>query len=262
MKFPILKHLASLKNSTLCGLVAALFLFSTPTLAADALTPAQKKAVEQTIEKYIMDNPELIVRAIRRMQQKEERAKEEQIMGFLGSNSDHIRNDPNSYVAGNPDGDVTLVEFFDYRCGYCKKFYPVMNELLKTEKNVRIVFKEFPILGPDSQVASQAAIAALIQDRKLYLPFHIALMEARGNLNKDRILEIAEEVGLDIDRLQGNMETRKVQEVVAKNYEIAQNLGITGTPGFVIGDTVIPGYVNLEQIRRLIDEARTGCKTC
>jgi protein-disulfide isomerase len=243
-------------------LIVLTLLSSAPATAADALSPAQKKAVEVIIKEYLIANPEVIVEAMQQMQEREKAAKENQVMGFLGQNSDSIRNDPNSYVAGNPNGDVTLVEFFDYRCGYCKKFYPVVEELLKTDKNLRIVFKEFPILGPDSQLASQAAIAALIQDRKLYMPFHNALMQARGNLDQARILDIAEEIGLDINRLKGNLQARKIKEVVAENYRVAQNLGITGTPGFIIGDTIIPGYVNAQQMRRLIAEARSGCKTC
>lgn len=244
------------------ALFTAVFVFSTSVHAEEALTPAQKKAVEATIENYILSHPEIIVQALQRMQERDKRDKENQVMGFLESKNDNIRNDPNSYVGGNPDGDVTLVEFFDYRCGYCKKFHPVMEELLKTDKNLRVVYKEFPILGPDSMLASQAAIAALLQDRKLYLPFHTALMEAKGSLTQARILDIAEETGLDIGRLKNNLQAAKIKEVVAGNYEIAQNLGITGTPGFVIGDTVIPGYVNADQMRRLIAEARSGCKTC
>lgn len=235
---------------------------SVPAFAADALTPAQKKEVESTIQNYLMTHPEVIMQALQSMQERDKKAKEDQVTGFLGNNAELIRNDPNSFVGGNPEGDVTLVEFFDYRCGYCKKFHPVLEELLKTDKNLRVVYKEFPILGPDSQLASQAAIAALIQDKALYLPFHTAMMEAKGNLSKQRILDIAEETGLDIARLAGNLQARKIKEVVAMNYRLAQNLGITGTPGFVIGDTVIPGYVDLQQMRRLIAEARTGCKTC
>jgi protein-disulfide isomerase len=244
------------------GLMALLVLFAAPVQAAEALTPAQEKAVEATIEKYLLAHPETIVKALQLMQERDKAQKEQKIIGYLGDNADMVRNDPNSFVAGNPNGDVTLVEFFDYRCGYCKKFHPVLAELLKTDKNLRVVYKEFPILGPDSQLASQAAIAALIQDPKLYLPFHNALMSARGNLNQQRILDIAEEIGLDIGRLKNNLQARKIKEVIAANYELAQNLNITGTPGFVIGDTVIPGYVDVTQMRSLIQEARTGCKTC
>jgi len=244
------------------ALVAATLLLTPPALAAEGLTPAQKKAVEATIEEYLLANPEVIVHALQRMQDRDKAAQENQVMGFLNKNADSVRNDANSYIGGNPDGDVTVVEFFDYRCGYCKKFHPVMEELLETDKNLRVVYKEFPILGPDSLLASQAAIAALLQDRKLYMPFHNALMEARGNLTRDRILDIAEESGLDIDRLKDNLEAGKVKDVIAENYRLGQNLGITGTPGFVVGDTIIPGYINIEQMRRLIAEARTGCKTC
>jgi protein-disulfide isomerase len=244
------------------GLLLTALLLTAPVRAEEALSPAQKKAVEATIENYLIAHPEIIVQSLQRMQQRDKQNKENQVMGFLGNNGDRIRNDPNSFVGGNPNGDVTLVEFFDYRCGYCKKFHPVLEELLKSDKNLRVVYKEFPILGPESQLASQAAIAAMIQDPKLYLPFHIAMMEARGSLTQARILDIAEEIGLDIGRLKGNMQANKIKEVVASNYELAQNLGITGTPGFIIGDKIIPGYVNAEQMRSLIAEARTGCKTC
>ena len=245
-------------------LLAGLLLFtSTPVVrAADTLTPAQKEAVEEVVKKYIEDHPEIIVEAFKAMQARQEAEEKAKTMAYLKSNGELLRNDPNSFVGGNPDGDVTLVEFFDYRCGYCKKFHPVMAELLATDPNIRVVYKEFPILGPQSDLASRAAIAALRTDRSKYLDFHNALMDARGNLDRQRVFDIAEEYGLDVVQIAEDMESPEVRQVVAQSYGLAKNLGIQGTPGFVVGDAIIPGYVNIQQMRKLIDEARTGCLTC
>lgn len=245
-------------------LLAAFLLFagSSTVRAGETLTPSQQKAVEETIKKYIEDHPEIIVEAFKAMQARQEAEEKAKTLAYLKNSGELLRNDPDSFVGGNPDGDVTLVEFFDYRCGYCKKFHPVMTELLATDPNIRVVYKEFPILGPQSDLASRAAIAALMSDRAKYLDFHNALMDARGNLDRRRIFDIAEENGIDPVQIAEDMESPEVRQVVARSYDLAKNLGIQGTPGFVVGDAIIPGYVNLEQMRKLIAEARSGCLTC
>jgi len=245
-------------------LLAAVLLFagSSAVLAADALTPSQRKAVEETIKKYIEDHPEIIVEAFKAMQARQEAEEKAKTLSYLKNSGELLRNDPDSFVGGNPDGDVTLVEFFDYRCSYCKKFHPVLAKLLATDPNIRVVYKEFPILGPQSDLASRAAIAALMSDRTKYLEFHNALMDARGNLDRRRIFDIAEENGIDPVQIAEDMESPEVKRVVARSYDLAKNLGIQGTPGFVVGDAIIPGYVNLNQMRKLVAEARSGCLTC
>jgi protein-disulfide isomerase len=242
--------------------LVALAIFSPPFAAAEPLSTEQKKAVEETVREYLLAHPELIVEALETMQARQKEAKERRQLDFLSRNNESIRFDANSFVTGNPKGDVTIVEFFDYRCGYCKKFHPVMTELLKTDKNIRVVLKEFPILGPDSNAAAQAAIAALRLAPERYLDFHNGLMEARGKLSKSRIQDIAAETGLDIKQMAAAMASPEIRKIVEANYGQAKNLGINGTPGFVVGDTIVPGFINLAQMRSLVAEARADCKTC
>jgi len=233
-----------------------------PARAAEGLSPSQTKAVEGIIKDYLMTHPEVIFEAVQAMKKRDTAAAEAQAMVELKSNSKALRHDPDSFVGGNPDGNVTVVEFFDYRCGYCKKVHPVVAKLLESDKNIRLVYKEFPILGPQSKLAAIAAIAALRSDPGKYLDFHNALMTARGDLTHQAVQDIAAEVGLDVKALTTAMRDPKIQPIVARNYQLAQVLGITGTPGFVIGDTIVPGYIDLNQMRELIEQARTECKTC
>jgi protein-disulfide isomerase len=159
-------------------------------------------------------------------------------------------------VAGNPDGAVTVVEFFDYRCPYCKAVARDMIETLEAEGDVRIVFKEFPILGPDSQTAAKAALAADRQGK--YLPFHQALMDHKGTLDRDAILDIAEELGLDLELLEVDMESPEVATVIARTLALAEALDIGGTPAFIIGDELVPGAVDMKTLKDLVAKARNG----
>lgn len=165
-------------------------------------------------------------------------------------------NEPSSPVGGNPDGDVTIVEFFDYRCGYCKKVLPSIVALLERDKKLRYVFKELPILSPESELAARAALAAWQQDKRKYLEFHTALMQAQGNLSERRILRLAGNAGLDAEKIAKNMKHPKVEEELKRNIALAEQLGIRGTPAFVIGDRLIPGAVDLSMLEKTVAEAR------
>jgi protein-disulfide isomerase len=158
-------------------------------------------------------------------------------------------------VGGNPDGDVTLVEFFDYRCTYCRRVVSSMQALLQEDRKLRIVFKELPVLGEDSVRAARAALAAERQGR--YTPFHFALMTSE-DLSPDAIRQLAAEVGLDPDRLEQDMNAPEIQAAIDANYRLAQELGIEGTPAFVIGDELIPGAVDKGRLEALIADARAG----
>ena len=165
-----------------------------------------------------------------------------------------LTQDPDSPVIGNPDGDVVVVEFFDYRCGYCKKVVNDLRQVVESDGNIRLVMKEFPILGPESQLAARAALASAKQGR--YEEFHFALMTARGQINEASIMAIAEDSGLDIDRLKQDMEGEEIDALLQKNFELAQSLGIRGTPAFVIGDELYPGALDLQSLKALITKAR------
>ena len=253
-----------------CGLASGLVtiplllivLGSTAAHAQSSFSDADQRAIEQLIHNYILNNPKIIVESVQRMGAREQTANQLKHRQVLVDLREALENDPGSHVAGNPNGDVTVVEFFDYRCTYCKRFLPNLSDLLRKDANVRVVFKEYPIMGPESVVASRAALAARRQNKDLYVPFHNALMESRGAFSEGRILDIASEVGLNADQLQRDMASADIESILSRNYTHAKALGIQGTPGFVIGDQVVPGYLNAEQLIVLIEKARRNCLTC
>ena len=157
-------------------------------------------------------------------------------------------------VTGNIDGDVTLVEFFDYNCGYCKRVFAYMNDIEKDDPNLRIVWKEFPILGPISRYAAQAAMAADRQGK--YMEFHRALMSGARLVSEEQVLKIADETGLDVERLQQDMQDPAITAYIDETIELAATLGINGTPGFILGDEVIAGAISEADMKRLIELAR------
>ena len=240
------------------GLVAALLLIvGAAGLRAehDAATPAQE-IIEETIHDYLLSHPDVMIEVFDVLRARQEAGQSEQTRQTVAARRDALFNDPAAPVAGNPDGDVTLVEFFDYRCTYCKRVLPTVLAALEEDPGLRIVYKEFPILGPDSVVAARVALAAHRQAPDRYLALHTALMASRGRLTETNALEIAREFGFDVARIAADMGSPEIDRIIARNNALAQELGINGTPGFVIGDQVIPGAIDLDTLRRLIAEAR------
>jgi protein-disulfide isomerase len=168
--------------------------------------------------------------------------------------TDELLRDPDSPISGNARGDVALVEFFDYNCPYCKRAAPEVARAQSNDPKLRIVYKEFPILGASSTFAAKAALAAHRQGK--YVEFHNALMDARGTLTEKAVLDTAGRLGLDLDRLKADMATSAVQAAIDRNLALARALNINGTPGFVIGEQIVPGAIDLARIERLIREAR------
>lgn len=218
------------------------------------LTPEQVQAMEKVIRDYLMRNPQVILDAVESLEQKRNDEAREAAKSTLAARRDDVLNDPDSPVAGNPQGDVSIVEFFDYRCPYCKQMEPSLAQLRKEDPKLRIVYKELPILGPDSVVAAHAALAARQQNK--YEPFHTAMMKARGTLDEATIMKIAGEAGLDTARLKADMRAPEIDQIIAKNLKLARDLSITGTPGFVIGNQLVPGAVDLPTLKTLVAEAR------
>ena len=208
---------------------------------------------------YLLANPQVLREVIDELSVQEKAAAEAEMRAQIATLEDELKNDPNSFVAGNPDGDITIVEFFDYRCGYCKRSFPDIMKVVTEDGNIRLVLKEFPILGEDSVLASRAAIASLAQDR--YMDFHTALMQTRGGLTKERILSIAKETGIDTDKLLSDMNSEKVRSIITANYAAARQLGVNGTPAFVIGTTFVPGAIKAEELANLVAEARQKAAT-
>ncbi len=221
-----------------------------------AFSDTQRAELQRMVHDYILENPEVVMEALTRLQARQEQADEQQQRQQVASSSAQLFRSTDSPVMGNPNGDVTLVEFFDYQCGYCKRVFESVVQLSNSDPNLRIVLKEFPILGPASVTAARAALAAREQGR--YVEYHNALMAYRGALNDDAIFALAGQVGLDVDRLRRDMDSPAVSREINANLELARTLGIRGTPAFVIGDRVIPGAVSLDVLRQLVAEQRPG----
>lgn len=241
-------------------LVMAVSAFSAQQSLADEANPAADLPVDQVeeiVRDYLMREPEIIYQALEELQRRQAEEQAEQQKQMLVSRRDEIENDPATPVAGNPDGDVALVEFFDYRCGFCRRVLSSMQALMDEDDNLKVVFKELPVLGEDSVRAARAALASRSQDESLYLDFHLALMSA-DDLSAAGIRSIAADIGLDPDLLEQDMESDEVSAAIDANYQLASALGIEGTPAFVIGDALVPGAVDKGRLTTLIEEARTA----
>jgi protein-disulfide isomerase len=240
----------------LCGLLATPAQAAGEGGAAAGLTPEQ---IERIVHDYLMREPEVVYQALQELQKRQEAAKAERQKQAVADHREQLLNGQGDPVAGNPDGDVTVVEFFDYQCTYCRRVMPSLQAQLSEDKKLRVVFKDFPILGEDSVTAARAALAARKQGR--YVPFHFALMSA-SDLSLDGIMAVARSVGLDTQRLAADMNAPEIEAQIQANYTLARTLGIEGTPAFVIGDELIPGALDKTRLAELIDEARTGCVSC
>lgn len=210
-----------------------------------------KSEVEKIIEDYLMNNPEVIIQSVNDYQNRD---RAEQQQKALSENNRKIFSDNMTPVGGNTNGDVTVVEFFDYNCGYCKSVHPNVEKLLETDKGVRFVYKEFPILGPTSELAAKWALAAHNQGK--YEAFHGELMQGKGRISEDLLVDVATRLGLDVEKLRADAETPAIQSHIAENRALAQQLTITGTPGFIIGDQILPGAVPFDTMVSTIAEQR------
>lgn len=220
----------------------------------------QIDTIEGIIRSYLRSHPEVVIDALRAYDEEQKRVAAETLRKRMAERRQELERSPNDFVGGNPEGDVSVVEFFDYRCPYCKRVMPGLEELRQSDMGLRFVYKEFPILGPDSVLAARAAIASRAQGK--YESFHNALMSSRGELSREAVVQIAAEVGLDVERLVKDMSAPEVENIIARNYALARALGITGTPSFVIGDNLVRGAVTTAELQRRIAEARDSCETC
>ncbi len=217
-------------------------------------TEVPKGEFEQRVRDYLLEHPEVIVEAIERYQERRRAAEQGEAQAVLKARADEVFRDPHSPVGGNADGDVTLVEFFDYNCPYCRRVGPLMIQAEAADAKLRIVYKEFPILGPNSVFAAKAALAAHRQGK--YVAFHKALMAVEGVADKGKVMEVAAKLGLGLDRLKRDMEDAAIQKMIDRNLALAQALRINGTPSFVAGDQIVRGAVELNTLQGLIREAR------
>lgn len=216
---------------------------------------ADRERVERIVRELLMREPEIVYDALQELQRKREVAEAERQRQTIAARRDELMYDPETPVIGDPQGSATVVEFFDYRCGFCRRMVPMVRDLLEEDGELRLVLKELPVLGPDSMLAARAALASRAQG--LYAPFHFALMEA-DDLSEGGIFRIAAEVGLDVERLRADMESPGITAVIEANYRLARDLGVQGTPAFVIGDAFVPGAIDRAELEALIEAARAG----
>ena len=238
------------------GVFAALAPTLGPEAAAGEPGPDRRKAIEATIEDYLIRHPEVIERALRTLEARREAEEARAVQAALKAHRKELLDEPGTPIAGDVDGDVTLVEFFDYRCGVCRRVHPVVSRLVESDGGIRRVYMEWPILGPESVYASRAALASRAQG--LYHAFHDALMETRGGLDKAGVLRAASRVGLDIAKLRRDMASPEITAIINRNFAIAEALRINGTPSFVIGDRVIRGGRDAATMKRLVAQARAA----
>ena len=236
------------------GLIAAPFALSAAENEVPAVGTAQREAIETVIKEYILENPEILIEALNAYEANRRAAEAERQKLAVVENLDALTNDPSSPSIGNPDGDVVLVEFFDYRCGYCRASAPRLQAAIKSDPNLRVVMKEFPILSEESITGARAALAAGMQGK--YEEFHFALMNNSGDLSDGYLRRLANQLGIDADRMAEDMESDQVAEAIARNRALAQQLGINGTPAFIIGEELIPGAVELDVLLAKIAEVR------
>lgn len=228
-----------------------------PILSAWAESPSvpAQPALDQAIEQYIRSHPEVIEQAIQSLEVKRQRDEKLRVRQAIATHQEELLRDPASPVSGNLNGDVTVIEFFDYRCGYCKRVAGAVMQLQRDDPSVRVVYKDFPILGDVSVFGARAALAAREQGK--HQAFHEAMLASEIELTKEEVLAIAQRVGLDVKKLEVDLNAPGWETAIDRNYTLANLLGISGTPGFVIGSEVYPGALELAGLKALVAKART-----
>jgi protein-disulfide isomerase len=250
---------AALVSSTLTSANAE----ATAPAASTSFTDDQKKAIGDIVKDYLMKNPEVLADAQAALEAKLEKEQADKLKTFMTDNAKDIYRGPDNTVAGDPNGDITVVEFFDYNCGYCKRGLPQIQKLIEGDKKVRVVFKELPILSKGSEETARAALAAKRQGK--YWEFHQAMLSAKGQANEASSLKAAEGLGLDMAKFKTDMASDVVKAELDKMKDLAKKMGINGTPHFLVGDKSIPGAPEdlHSQLEALVTEFRkTGCSAC
>lgn len=247
-----------MRNLVLSAITACLFATG-PAAAFDIseMSDAERETFREEIRNYLLDNPEVIMEAVRVLEARQQQAQAAADADIITANADAIYNDGYSWVGGNPDGDITIVEFMDYRCGFCRRAVPEVEKLLANDGNIRLVIKEFPILGEQSVIMSRFAIATQnVAGAEAYKQVHDVLMELNGDVTEPRLRRIATDLDLDADAIIAGMDDPAVTQVIAQNRALAQSLNISGTPSFVVSDEILRGFLPADQMQVVVDEKR------
>lgn len=210
-----------------------------------------KPEVEKIIKEYILENPEVLIDSVNRYQRAQQDEQRMRQRANLLRKKDEILTTPAPF-AGNPKGDVVIVEFFDYNCGYCKRVLPDVSKIIKEDKNVKVIFKELPILGPTSIMTSKAALGVWKIEPDKYFDYHAALMNMKASRSENNLIAEAEKLGIDAARLKKAMHSREVSDMISANREISIAIGVSGTPAFIIGDELIPGFINVQAMKEKV----------
>lgn len=229
-----------------------------PTLAGDSLSSSQKEEIRIILKEYLREHPEIVAEALQASQRKQEAQLRERQKLSLAALKERLESDPDSPVWGNPKGNVTLVDFSDYNCPFCKRMYPTVEEIVAKDGNVRVVVKELPILGPESLISARYALAAKKQGK--YAELRNALMTLPGRPDEKTVQETARRLKIDVDQLKRDLLAPEVERELRKNQELAESLGISGTPAFVVGGNLIGGAVGRDVLETHIAAARKGKK--
>jgi protein-disulfide isomerase len=223
------------------------------------MSAEERAAFRDEVRAFLLDNPEVLMEAMQVLEERQAAAQAQADAALIQANAEAIfeTGDGPNWVGGNPEGDITLVEFIDYRCSYCRRAHPEVQELIESDGNIRVVVKEFPILGEQSVLASRFAIATrMVEGDAAYKQMHDALITMRGEMNELSLELLAEELGFDAEAITARMQDEEVADIIRANYALAETLEINGTPSYVLGDQMVRGYVPLEGMRALVEEER------
>ena len=232
--------------------------------SAQSFNEAQRGEIQKIMKDYLLSHPEVLEEVSAELTKRQAAAEAEKHEAAVSANASTIFNSPRGVTVGNKDGDVTFVEFFDYNCGYCKRAMSDMLDMMKADPKLKVVLKEFPVLGPGSVEAAQVAVAVRMQDPtgKKYLDFHQKLLGGRGQADKAHAMAAAKEAGLDVAKLEKDLTSPEVRATIEENFKLAESMGMNGTPSYVIGKQVIIGAVGAEALKEKVSQARCGKAMC
>ena len=252
------------RSLQIAAVLACTMLVAPAVVNAQSFNDQQKTELQRIIREYLVQHPEVLQEAMAELEKRQVAAEAEKTKAAVKNNAQTLFDSSRQVVVGNAQGDVTLVEFFDYNCGYCKRALTDLTDLMKDDSKLRVVLKEFPVLGPGSQEAAQVAIAARMQDKsgKKYFDFHQRLLSGRGQADRARALAAAKEAGFDMAKLERDMASPEVKATIEENMKLAEALGLNGTPSYVVGSDVVVGAVGLEALKGKVKAARCTTASC
>ena len=232
-------------------------------VAAGGFTPEQRKEIEQIVREWLLKNPEILNEMVAELEKRQKAQQAQREKAVIAAHADAFYRSPHDLVIGNPKGPLAMVEFMDYNCGFCRRSLEDVQKLREANKDLKIVIKEFPILGPDSMEAAKYALAARKQGMDKYWDLHVAMLKHKGRVNGEVTLALAKRVGLDVEKLKKDAESDDVKQALQTNMALADALGIRGTPAFVIGEKLVPGALGFKRLSREVETLREkGCKVC